>query len=253
MKTKIICATLYLIPFLSFAWGSDGHKMVATIAQKKLNPGVEAQVQKFLGTMTFQDAATWMDDIKSDHAYDYMKPWHYVNIEKGGTYVKSEKDDIVSELDRVIAELQKYKTMKESDVMLDLKILFHLCGDMTQPLHSGYGTDRGGNTVTVTYKQKETNLHSVWDSGIIFNEKISADNCLAMISKWTPEQTKAIEKIDVMAWMLDSRSLLDEVYSFKNNTITAEYATKNKPLIEQQIAKGGMRLAAVLNEVFSKE
>jgi hypothetical protein len=47
-----------------------------------LNKGVKDSVQKYLGTMTFEEASTWMDDVRSDHSYDYMKTWHYA-VQRG--------------------------------------------------------------------------------------------------------------------------------------------------------------------------
>ena len=36
-----------------------------------------------------------------------------------------------------------------------------------QPLHVGDRGDRGGNDVKVLWRGKETNLHAVWDTGLI--------------------------------------------------------------------------------------
>ncbi len=251
MKTKTILIPLFiLIPIFSFAWGAAGHQMVADIAKQKLNPGIEAKVQQFLDSTTFEKAATWMDDVRSEHTYDYMKTWHYVNIEKGDTYVKNPKGDVVSELNDVMTELKNYPKMKAEDVKKDLEILFHLCGDITQPLHDGYGSDKGGNDVTVTFNVKQTNLHHVWDIDIIDNEKITVDSCMKVANAWTPAQLKSIEKMNTMDWMSDARAFLPQVYDFSNGTLTQAYADKNKIVVEQQLAKGGFRLATVLNKIF---
>lgn len=250
MKTKALLATFFLLPLLSFGWGAEGHKMVATIAQKNLNTGVEAKVKQYLGTMTFQSAATWMDDIRDDHSLDYMKPWHFVNIDSGQTYEKNPKGDIVHILDSIITELKEYKTMKQADVARDLKILFHLCGDITQPLHVGYGKDKGGNSVDVFYLKNKSNLHKVWDSEIIKTKKITATVCLKTASTWSADKKKKIQTIDPMAWMTDSRTYLDKAYEFQNGVITQAYINANAVIIQEQIAKGGLRLAAVLNDVF---
>ena len=116
---------------------------------------VKKKVQKYLGTTSFEDAAVWMDVMRSNHDFDYMKPWHYLNMEKDATYSKAANGDVLSELDLVIAELKNYKTMKTEDVNKDLKILFHLCGDFTMPLHVGYGSDKGGNDIKIAYKNKK--------------------------------------------------------------------------------------------------
>lgn len=252
MKAKLLFFLFLLsIPFYSFAWGGEGHKMVAGVAKKKLNAGVEAKVQQYLDTISFEQAAVWMDEIRSNHKYDYMKTWHYVNIEKGGTYAKSPTGDVVSELSRVIEELRKYKTMKAEDVRLDLLVLFHLCGDIVQPLHVGYGVDKGGNDVKFALNGKQTSLHHIWDTDIIVNEKITLDGCLEVADKWSAAQTASIAKVDPVSWMNDSRSFIPQVYNFKGGKLPSNYMKKNKSVVEKQIAKGGVRLAAVLNEIFA--
>jgi len=47
-----------------------------------------------------------------------------------------------------------------------MKFFVHFMGDMHMPLHLT-GRDRGGNSDTVTFDGRKTNLHSVWDSFII--------------------------------------------------------------------------------------
>jgi hypothetical protein len=76
----LLMFTLLMKSAPSFAWGFEGHKIVAEIAKSHLNKSVKDSVEKYLGDMSFEDAATWMDDMRKDHAYDYMKPWHYVNM-----------------------------------------------------------------------------------------------------------------------------------------------------------------------------
>ena len=48
-----------------------------------------------------------------------------------------------------------------------LKYVVHFIGDVHQPLHAANNNDRGGNDVAVTFLGQRTNLHAVWDGGII--------------------------------------------------------------------------------------
>lgn len=50
-----------------------------------------------------------------------------------------------------------------------LIFVIHLIGDVHQPLHCGYGYDYGGNLVKVTFFGEQTELHAVWDSGMIYH------------------------------------------------------------------------------------
>ena len=49
----------------------------------------------------------------------------------------------------------------------------HIVGDLHQPLHVGNGKDRGGNDVKLDFFWESSNLHRIWDSGIIDQQKLS--------------------------------------------------------------------------------
>lgn len=149
---SIILLVIFLKPIESFGWGHDGHRIVAEIAKSQLAPNIQDSVKKYLGTMSFDDAATWMDDVRSNHVYDYMKPWHFVDVAKGQTYSPKPGDhNCATELQRVISELNSKSKLTADQINTDLKILFHLAGDIGQPLHTGYPGDKGGNSTHVSF------------------------------------------------------------------------------------------------------
>lgn len=79
-------------------------------------------------------------------------------------------------------------------------------GDLHQPLHTGYASDRGGNTDKYDFMGKERNLHHIWDMDIIEHEIITIADCIKIISKLSAVQIKEIEKMDVVKWMDQSRA-----------------------------------------------
>lgn len=241
-----------LIPVTSFAWGKTGHQIVAKIAKAHLEPGVLDSVQKYLGAMSFEDASTWMDEVRKDSSLNFMKPWHYVNVEKDKTYVKNNEPNIINELDIVIADLKNRNGRKSEDINFSLKQLFHLVGDLHQPLHAGYGVDKGGNDINVKHEGKDKNLHWVWDSEIIKSKSITYEQVEKKAMKLSSKKLKKVQVIDVLAWMNESRSYLPKVYKVKNNEIDQKYMDKNAKIIEKQLMHGGLRLAAVLNDSFRK-
>lgn len=239
-----------LVPRPSFAWGPEGHHIVAEIAFSKLDENTRANVMKYLGSTTIEEASVWMDDKRHDKDYDFMKPWHYINIEKGNVYVPTTDENVVNELIITLNELKHKNTLCSEQVKTDLEVLFHLIGDLHQPLHAGYGVDRGGNTIEINFMGEGSNLHWVWDSKIIENQKITLDKCLEVEKSLSPEQVSEIKKIDVVAWMNDARSYLPNVYDFTGHVLGEDYAKKNAPIIEKQLVAAGMRLAAVLEQDF---
>ena len=91
---NIIILIILLTSLKSYSWSKDGHEIVAKIAKHYLQNPVLDSVQKYLDTLSFEKASTWMDNVRSNHEYDYLKPWHYVNIAKDKTYVETEKPNL---------------------------------------------------------------------------------------------------------------------------------------------------------------
>jgi hypothetical protein len=130
-------------------------------------------------------------------------------------------------------------------------MLFHLVGDLHQPLHVGYGSDKGGNDIHVVYLGKaKKNLHHIWDEDIIYSQKIDMESCMVMASKLTPAEFKEKQQINVITWMNESRALLPNVYAFTGDKISKTYVKKNTPVIKRQIAYAGIRLTTILGKVF---
>lgn len=250
MKNAALTATLLLLffPFVSFAWGREGHTIVADIAARYMKPETRLQVQAVLGTTSFAEAASWMDDRRDDHQYDYMKPWHYVNVEKGGVYSPGPQPDVVSKLKDCYALLKAGRADAEA-TRTALLVLFHLAGDVHQPLHAGYGSDKGGNTMQVQYHGSGTNLHRIWDTELIRSQDITLADCLKLGSTLDKTALRGIRKVDPLAWMVESRTLLPEVYGFSGHKLDDAYAARCKPLAERQLLYAGIRLAAMLDEV----
>jgi hypothetical protein len=233
------------------AWGSKGHKIVVEVAKKYLDKAIIDSVNYYLNGMSWEDASVWMDEMRSDKSYDYMKPWHYVNVEKDKTYVES-KDNVISELQIVIAQLKNKESRDKEKINLALRILFHLIGDIHQPLHCGYADDKGGNTIDVIFNTKKTNLHKVWDSDIIEKYLVSTEDCFIVLDLVMKQDVKNIKKGDPISWMNDSRAFLPQVYNITNGEIDKAYIDKNVPAIVKQLSRAGLRLAEILEETFKK-
>jgi hypothetical protein len=251
---KIVLLTLLVAFGGSFnkavAWGKRGHGLVAQVAFTLLDSTTKSRVMKYINDMSIEQAANWMDEIKGDRRNDYMKPWHYVNIDEGKTYEPSSEGDVVKELKRVIDELQHKDKLSRDEIRTNILVAFHLIGDMHQPLHVGYGNDMGGNKVRVNYRGNATNLHRVWDTEIIESENISFSGCMKILKSFSKEDIAMLGSINVENWIRQPRSKLPSVYAFTGDTIDDAYVAKNKKIIEEGLVLGGIRLAAVLKSAF---
>jgi len=238
-----------IMPSHLHAWGKAGHDIAGELAYHFLDNATKEKLNTYLGNTPIEGASTWMDEVRRDHSYDYMKPWHYVDYEAGTEYTANHNENLVNELNKAIAELEHKDNLDADKIKTDLEIVIHLVEDMHQPLHVGYPEDKGGNTIKVNYMGKAQNLHHVWDDGIIKTQDIGYEKCLSIYKTMRPAEVAQLKTGTVEQWLKESRSLLPDVYDFKDNTIDEAYIDKNTPIIEKQLVIAGIRLAAVLEKV----
>ena len=251
--TLTLFALLILKTSATFAWGRVGHIMVAEIAMGYLNKGVKDSVQKYLGKMTFGEAGTWMDDVRSNKKFNYMKTWHYADVGRDSDYTETGEENAVNTIEKAMSELRNKGKLTPEQINMDLKLLFHLIGDLHQPLHCGYRDDKGGNNVDVEFNFVTTNLHSTWDTKIIeYKLEDVQKGVTEFCKKLTPADKTKYQKIDVVAWFRDSRAYLPLAYDMNKGVIQEEYMKKALPVIEKQLVVAGLRLASILNEMFKK-
>jgi len=258
MKTKklqyaLVPVLLLGITFNSFGWGKVGHHIIVDVAKSYVSKSVHDSVTKYLGDMSWGSAATWMDEMRSDKQYDYFKQWHYINVDNGGQYDSTiaNGNNVVKQLGVAIINLQNRSKLTPEQINLNIKILFHLMGDLHQPLHVGYGTDRGGNDVKVMYNGKQFSLHRIWDTDIIESKKTTAEDVMGLLSKTPKRKIKKIVRGDIVQWFNQSRESMNVVYS-NTDVITEDYIDRCYPIIENQLFDGGVRLGKVLDDIFKK-
>ncbi len=134
--------------------------------------------------MSINTAANWMDIMKSNANYDFMRSWHYVDFPKGQAYINLNNDNILNRLILTYNELQHKKVLCVAQIRTDLYILLHLMGDLHMPLHTGYDDDLGGNKIMVQYDTLKThNLHRFWDEDIIGLTGITDADCFQYYDK----------------------------------------------------------------------
>ena len=161
--------------FYSYGWGQTGHRVVGEIASFHLSKRAAKNIERILGPESLAMVANWMDEIKSDSAYDSLYTWHYLTVKTGESYdpaIQEKSGDAYGKTKMIIAAL-KGGMLNQEEKKAYIKMLVHLVGDLHQPLHIGTGEDKGGNDVKVTYFNQNTNLHSVWDTRIIEGQKLS--------------------------------------------------------------------------------
>lgn len=253
-----LALALALSPSPALAWGKTGHRVVGAIAQRYLSPQASAGVKRILGAETLAEASTWPDFMRSDPS-DFWQhqasSWHYVTVPQGKTYAQvgaPAKGDAVTALARFSATVRDPKASL-ADKQLALRFIVHLVGDLQQPLHAGYDTDEGGNQVKVTFLGKPTNLHAVWDSGLVDEEQLSYSEMADWLgARITASDAKAWGSTDPQVWIAESAALRDKVYPAPGETgLSYRYVFDHTAQMEQRLEQGGVRLAAYLDRLFA--
>lgn len=240
----------------SFGWGQIGHRAIGQMAQWHLSRAAEARITQILGPVDLAMASTWMDEIRSDSAYDYASTWHWVTIPAGTTYnpeIQEPTGNAYEAVQRIIEAL-KSRELSLKQEQEYLKMLVHLVGDLHQPLHVGTGEDRGGNDIRVKwmYESDSSNLHRVWDSDMIDAKQLSYTELAAHLNRHaTPEEVKQAQHALPEQWLSEAISLRNTVYDLPDSRrIGYQYMYRNWPVVEQQLLLAGLRLAGILNDIY---
>ena len=283
-----VVATFLLLTLApsAYAWGPTGHRVVAEIAQRHLTPAAQAKVSRLLDGRTLADVANWPDDLRSDPRFDKYKLLHFATVKEGlGSYRDAEKarcGDLVVAIDAFTAFLRtgSRETLYAVKALSDktdgtghgacnpqetepispataLSFLVHLMGDLHQPLHVG-GTDQGGNLVSVNWMDRwSTNLHSVWDEEMVDFERLSYTEYARFLDHASEADTKRWQTGNTISYADEAVAMRPKLYVFPDDSgetavhkISYKYIGAQRDRMREQLLKGGVRLANVLNAIF---
>lgn len=259
MKKRILSFFAVALVLVLVSWGGTGHKTVATIAEAHLTPQAKASIKALLGEQSIADIASWADEVRNTPEYKSTGPEHYVDLNLGYNFndfsneVKNQKDDnVYKALLKYEAELKSNDTPNEEKAIA-LKFIVHFIGDLHQPMHVSRAEDKGGNSIQVQFNGKGSNLHSLWDSGLINREGKTFDQMAKDYDTATPAQITEWQSSDPMQWLWESYQFSTKIYADveKSNKLDDEYYKANIPVVQDRIEKGGIRLAGELNKIFA--
>jgi hypothetical protein len=165
-----------------------------------------------------------------------------------------------------------------------LRYVIHLVGDMHQPLHDSNNMDQGGNCTSIRFydEEKPANLHAIWDYKLIQRELTAKKETQAEFAnaldrqfadRWPAWGTPAI---DPTAWAWEGNALARTMTygdlkpaiameqpgsqtdcNAERDKVTAlhigvsdSYFDATIPVVREQLAKAGYRLADLLNRTF---
>ena len=174
-RSKLLLAAIALVvapATQALAWGTEGHRVVAEIAEQYLEPETVRQVRELLtieNATSLANVSTWADQVRPQRRA--TGPWHYVDIQIGDAAYDAGRDCpdsncVVAKIDEFVKVLADRNA--SSGARLEaLKFVVHFVGDLHQPFHTTDNHDRGGNEILVVFGGRKTNLHAVWDTGLL--------------------------------------------------------------------------------------
>ncbi len=289
LRSRWLALGLAMLASLSarpaLAWHDDGHRIVGEIADRNLSPKVRERVLALLADMpdydTLASAATWPDQqAKLDTQFGFVSPSHYVNL-RGPTTPRQLYQACMAQAGCVATGITYYADILRSERASDqqkgeaLRFLIHFVGDVHQPLHAGHREDKGGNDIAdlrlleyTPSSTDRTNLHALWDGGIIF---IALAREQLDWQRWAARLDGQISKAQRERWAMSDSAYdwIEESRLFaaangylhadgvrevrKGDVLGEDWYAHNRPIVEQRLQQGGVRLAALLEDIFGDE
>jgi hypothetical protein len=291
----LACLLLAVAPTAShpaFAWGDEGHKIIALIAEHYLDPAVGSRVATLLAadtdSLTAHDIAseaTWPDKYRDSDRdttkirYQATRLWHFVDIELSQPDlaaacfghpplppgVPASKGPpqacVVDKINQFAAELGDPAT-GASEHLLALKFLLHFVGDLHQPVHASNDHDAGGNKKLVTGDGLHPrNLHRYWDVEFVEGMGTDPRQVAATLIERIPEaQRKEWSSGTPSDWAMeafalarrDAYGLLQRAGEQGTNALPPAYMEQAEQDVAVQLSRAVIRLASVLNQVLAK-
>jgi hypothetical protein len=307
MRKLRMLAVCLLVPVLlagpAYGWHDKGHKVVALIAFRQLKPttrdAVVAALKQHLAftqgdwptrletggnadASLFTLAAVFPDDIKvpSSQFHDLTDPdAHFIDFpylpvrdDRNDPTIRVKDPNSVQNLPKAFrahAHDIKSVSVSKEDQATSLSWIFHLMGDIHQPLHSATlytkvfnRGDRGGNSIkfdsALASRTKQKELHGFWD-GLpgedhdFGNVDAKANSLMTAFPKATFSHLNAT--IDECA--TESFGLARKfAYNGLNNAgkvisdLPVGYEADAQKTADSQVALAGYRLAEVLEDLY---
>ncbi len=238
-------------------WGPEGHRLVAELAAARLDSAARAEIDSLLGGESMAAVSSWADSIRSFRRW--TAPLHYVDIPLGASAYDSARDcprgrcviQAIAEERRTLADRSASRRARAEA----LRFLIHFLGDLEQPLHCEDHHDRGGNSVRVTFFGRPTNLHAVWDSGILEESGLTeADLLNSLTARMDSMDLRPMEKGTVVQWAEQSHGLATGAYDRlpSDRVLGPAYEKAELGVVDLQLIRGAVRLAEVLNEALAE-
>ncbi|MGA2739430.1 MAG: S1/P1 nuclease [Bryobacteraceae bacterium] len=231
-------------------------------------------------------AAIWPDHMQGGKGA--TAPWHYIDIGlfEGPAHMEErcpQGNCIVGKMKEYLVNLKEHRSDGAWPESKELAFLMHFAGDIHQPLHCVSDADAGGNCVNVVGFDPMHNLHAVWDITLV-NKLMAHDGPSMMagmesrfrgkVRRWEDyggidriaRESFRIAKSQVYAKARPRLPVIPKFIDVQPRNCATEapetlrdvkvdgprsYGAASIDVVRMQLYKGGVRLAAMLNVIYS--
>lgn len=246
-----------LFPSPANAWGAQGHRIAGTLAEQHLSPAAQDGVAGILGSESLENASTWADRMRSDPSPFWQTtagPFHYVSPSASGHYRPGDappSGDAYTAL-ADFADAVRDDSLPLEERQLALRFSIHIVQDLHQPLHAGVREDRGGNDFKVRFDGNDSNLHRVWDSGLLSAAQRSDSDWINHFDRaFSEAERDAWQETDPLVWIRESAELSRSIYP-DSAALGRRYVSRHRETVERRLVQAGVRTAAWLNALFDQ-
>jgi hypothetical protein len=212
--------------------------------------------------------------VKQSVAHDIFSASYHAIIQNYNSTGHRDQDTIIQNTDQIgnQSPLSVLQTVQSES----LAFLIHFMGDIVQPLHVSESL-QGGNALAVRFGNHLVNMHTVWDTlliqqtihlmhdgisslwmtnlaqGKVGPSQLKGAVCAATLN---PAHVESIVKCANLWAQETNKIVCAAVYPFDfkehltMDTSVSPYADRAMEFIHLQLMRGGLRLAALLNNIF---
>lgn len=261
MKRKLFLAFAVAIAAVSAtvevrAWGGVGHNAIAYIAEQHLTPKVRERCRHYLNH-SLAYYATWQDNWRFTDPYRETHYWHTSKVDAQNNPLYNDSRAAYVHVDRLRHEMKQWRSLDDSTVVVNLKLLIHMVGDMHCPSHTYYPDQPEYNSYTIYRSGRKTRFHTFWDAApaYLHPKEWTCEDFHRNLDTLTRKQIKQIVKGTAEDWERENGADIREVYRIiPHNAEYTELPEKDRKrateICEQQMLRSAYRLAHVLNEIF---
>ncbi|KAJ3015823.1 hypothetical protein HKX48_004380 [Thoreauomyces humboldtii] len=263
-----------------FAWGSQGHEVVGSIAASLVKPATLKAIESILASgETLESIAPWADTVKYARGNG---DWHFIDV---NVPLNPQSDPTNSK--KTCTPNMARDCSGTGNTACIVTVIDEQAAILKGPLHA-CGYLKGGNGSPVSSFDTQTatqygamELHWIWDTSILLKAaggrttakgqtvtdaqmaaytatlltRVKSGDLHKSAGQWTSCTNPTVGKeLCALEWAGDSNGL-DCSAVYVGYTATANlggaYYAKNAPVVAQQLAKAGVRLAAFLDEVLA--